>query len=222
MDCKIGQVAAGRRQQHKDQLREQIRTTALQLFHQRGFDQTRVADIIGAVGISEKTFFNYFASKQAVLEADATDLLALYQALLEHEVAGTHRTMTERLTEIVNLWADSFSDDRDYLATVVTRTGAFFGATGALPHQQQTAQRLLAELFRQGQASGEVRADHDPHQLAEVLTATLLLTTINWLGHWHHDTGQPLRERLQHALGILLTGTLTTTQPPPDSPHTPH
>jgi len=176
-------VVAGRREQRKDRLREQIRTTALQLFHQRGVDQTHVADIIGAVGISEKTFFNYFPSKHAVLDASATEMLALYQALLEHEVAATHRTMTERLQEIVTMWADSFSADREYLATVVTRTGAFFGATGALAHQQQAAQRLLAELFRQGQRSGEARPEHDPHQLAEVLTATLLLTTINWLGH---------------------------------------
>jgi hypothetical protein len=97
-----------------------------------------------------------------VAEASAAEMLTPCQALLEDEVAGTHPTMTERLAEIANLWADSYAADREYLSTVDTRTGAFFGASGALQHQQKTTQQLLAELFRQGQASSEMRAGHDP------------------------------------------------------------
>src|SRR5580698_3447368 len=181
---KIGGQGMGRRQEHKDRLRQEIRDTSLRLFHERGFDETRVQDVIEVVGISEKTFFNYFASKQAVLESSAAEMVAAYHALLEFELADTTRTMHERLAEVIELWAASFSTDREFLATVVNRTQAFFGASGSMEEEQKTTYRLLTELLRQGQASGELRADLDPAQLAEVLTAVMLLTTLNWLGRY--------------------------------------
>ena len=39
----------------------------MRLFEERGYEQTTVADIASATGVSTKTFFNYFASKDEVL-----------------------------------------------------------------------------------------------------------------------------------------------------------
>ncbi|HTW10313.1 MAG TPA: TetR family transcriptional regulator, partial [Acidimicrobiales bacterium] len=95
----------GRRQEQKDRLRQEIRETSLRLFHERGFDATRVQDIIELVGISEKTFFNYFPSKLAVLETSGAEMVAAYHVLLEFELADTQRTVVERLSEVIELWA---------------------------------------------------------------------------------------------------------------------
>jgi AcrR family transcriptional regulator len=40
---------------------------ALELFDQRGFEQTTVADIAAGAGLTERTFFRYFADKREVL-----------------------------------------------------------------------------------------------------------------------------------------------------------
>ena len=200
----------GSRQERKAQLRQQIRETALRLFHERGFDETRVQDVIDLVGISEKTFFNYFPSKQAVLETTAAETIAAYQALLEYELADVRRPVLARLTEIVELWGESFADDREFLATVVTRTSAFFGASGPMRDQQRATQLLLAALLRQGQESGEIAAGHEPVQLAELLSAMLLLTTINWLDRWWDTEDDPLRDRLLRALDVFMGGALNS------------
>jgi AcrR family transcriptional regulator len=206
----------GRREDNKQRVRQQILDTALALYREHGVDHTRVHDIIERVGISEKTFFNYFPNKLAILEASARESLTLYRALLEYEVAHSERPVPERLAEIIELWAQTFTDDREFLATVAARTPMFFGAAGAMRDQQHDTQLLLAELLRQGQQNGQIRSDHDAVQLAELLTANLLLTTLNWLDRWWQDDQQTLLERLQAALNIFLTGVAihnNTTRP---------
>jgi AcrR family transcriptional regulator len=200
----------GSRQQRKAQLRSQIRETALRLFHERGFDETRVQDVIELVGISEKTFFNYFPSKLELLETTSAEMISAYRALLEYELADPERPVRARLTEIVELWAESFAADQEFLAVVVTRTPAFFGSSGSMRDEQRATQLLLAELFRQGQKADEIRPDADPVQLAEVLTAVLLLTTVNWLDRWWGADRESLRDRLFGAVGVVLQGALAS------------
>jgi AcrR family transcriptional regulator len=199
----------GRREDNKLKTRQAILETALRLFHERGFDETRVQDIIEPVGISEKTFFNYFAGKQAILDASADDVLAAYEVLLDYELENPERPFVDRLGEIVDLWAQNFAVDKEFLATVATRTTVFFGASGTMRERHRATQGLLAELFHQGQQRGEVQPAHDPSQLAEVLTATMLLTTINWLEGWRNDSDEPLDARLRRAVEIFLEGALS-------------
>src|ERR1700751_5857088 len=58
---------AGLRERKKARLRQQIVETALHLFRQRGYENTRIDDIVHTLEISQPTFFRYFPSKDAVL-----------------------------------------------------------------------------------------------------------------------------------------------------------
>lgn len=60
-------AAEGLRERKKRAMRRQLSDTAARMFLERGFDAVRVADVGEACGVSEKTVFNYFPSKEALL-----------------------------------------------------------------------------------------------------------------------------------------------------------
>src|ERR1700751_2295289 len=64
--------------------RGRLEEAARELYRERGFDQTTVAEIAERAGLTERTFFRYFADKREVLFWGSGRL----QALLVEGVAG--------------------------------------------------------------------------------------------------------------------------------------
>ncbi len=64
--------------------RGRLEQAALELYLERGFEQTTVADIAGRAGLTERTFFRYFTDKREVLFWGAGSL----QDLVASTVAG--------------------------------------------------------------------------------------------------------------------------------------
>ncbi|MBM4266808.1 MAG: TetR/AcrR family transcriptional regulator [Deltaproteobacteria bacterium] len=62
-------IAATARDAFYDTRRTEIAEAAVRLWAERGFDATSVAQVAEAAGISKGSFYLYFASKQALLEA---------------------------------------------------------------------------------------------------------------------------------------------------------
>src|SRR6476659_3633504 len=58
--------------------RERLQATTLELFAERGFEQTTVAEIASKAGLTERTFFRYFADKREVLFAGQDEFEAMF------------------------------------------------------------------------------------------------------------------------------------------------
>jgi AcrR family transcriptional regulator len=72
----------GLRERKKRLTRQQISDTATLMFLEHGFDVVRVADIADACGVSEKTVYNYFPTKESlVLDREEATIASVRAAL---------------------------------------------------------------------------------------------------------------------------------------------
>jgi len=106
----------GLRERKKRATREAITSTARRLFAQRGFAAVTVAEIAAAADVSEKTVFNHFATKEAVLLGTGDPRLARAAEEVAARKPGVAvldvlRATTGALLDDVAAGADALEDD---------------------------------------------------------------------------------------------------------------
>jgi AcrR family transcriptional regulator len=80
----VEQVTTGLRERKKQQTREALARAGIELFVERGYDATTLAEIAEAAGVSTRTIFAYFPSKEDILFASFQTMReALARALAE-------------------------------------------------------------------------------------------------------------------------------------------
>src|ERR1700728_417928 len=72
----------GLRERKKRMTRQLISDTATGMFLEAGFDEVRVADVAAACGVSEKTVYNYFPTKESLIFDRFEDMEADVQRAL--------------------------------------------------------------------------------------------------------------------------------------------
>jgi AcrR family transcriptional regulator len=106
--------------------RGRLLQAALDLYGERGFEQTTVAEIAQRAGLTERTFFRHFADKREVLFAGA--------GALEDLLVSTVAKAPDRLAPM------------DAAAAGIEAAGAAIQEGGELPRQRQAIIAASAEL----------------------------------------------------------------------------
>lgn len=187
------------RERKKRQTRETIVATAIDRFNQQGIKDTTVARIAADAGISEATFFNYFGSKEALLEELAASIFDYYEHLLDRHGQGAASASTAIagfFRESAEIVARSEGLTREVLLHVMRNT-----ATS--PDQRAHHGRIHARfvtLIKQGQRAGEIRTDWPAGFLAEMVTGAFNEV----ITHWMMTPDYPLRQCLEQA-GRFIT-----------------
>jgi AcrR family transcriptional regulator len=159
------------RDQRRAELRQKLSDTATALFLERGFDAVTVADVARACGVTEKTVFNHFRSKESLLvdrweamvESVRSNLGDPGQSALEAVVATLHREL-DALTE-------GGGATQTQMATV-TRFGGLIASTPALRDHRSRSQEQLTAAILDGLAERRRTDTQDPETqvIAEALS----------------------------------------------------
>lgn len=83
-----GTPASDLRTRNRDRNRKEVADVALGLFLERGFDDVTVDEIAAAAGISRRTFFRYFDSKEGVVLPFEEERLEVLRGVLARRPAG--------------------------------------------------------------------------------------------------------------------------------------
>jgi len=193
--------ATGLRERKKVRLRQQIINTSIRLFRKRGYENTRIDDIVQKLEISQPTFFRYFPSKDAVLREVGKRGFACTKEHLETELSSDASTAA-RLREMYQAMAQEVESDRPLWRAVIL-SGAMDPVRS--PEMRQSEERvnsLLREILVEGQKRGEITRAFPVVHLAEFMRA--LYTTL--VRHWAIDLTGPhsLSERVGSAVEFFL------------------
>jgi AcrR family transcriptional regulator len=163
----------GLRERKKRLMRQQLSDTATELFVERGFDAVRVAEIADACGVSEKTVFNYFPTKESlVLDRWDATMTALRTGLAKPDVPPVQAALRILADELgaMTSWLATQADLTEAV-TKVQRFGALLDTTPALrTHQHDMTGRLIdvtAEILADRAAMST--ADPEPRIAATAL-----------------------------------------------------
>ena len=162
------------RERKKRATRQLLSDIATEMFLAKGFDRVRVSEIAEACGVSEKTVFNYFPTKESLV-MDRLDGIAdaLLSALADPALSALDAALGVLAGELAAM-TDQLAAEPDIrlAAARFTRFSELLRATPSLrAHQSAAAERLTGDAARILAA----RTGADPEDPEPQITATALL-----------------------------------------------
>jgi AcrR family transcriptional regulator len=207
--------AEGLRERKKRQMRQQLTDTATEMVVERGFDAVRVVEVAEACGVSEKTVFNYFPTKEALI-LDHPDIT---MAALRTTLADPDLTPIEAVLSVLAGELEAFTSwlaqqpDPVETSVKVRRFNTVIETTPSLrAYQRDMVDQLVA-------AAAEVLADRvgmsaDEPEPQIVATALLGLWRIQFASMARHvdgvqapdEVGRAVTADVNSAARLIATG----------------
>jgi AcrR family transcriptional regulator len=186
----------GLRARKKAATRDRLISVALALCAESSYAATTVEAIAEAAGVSTRTFFHYFPTKQDVFLGHERDLLAGLVA--EVERAPSHSPAAAVLWEAIERLAKRFDDDRERLrplyALVISEPSLH---RRSLELQVEWEHELATTLARR--LSGAGRAERG-YVLAATALACLRSSARRWATQRDHRALRPMIRAARRSL----------------------
>lgn len=176
----------------------QISAVALDLFARHGFDETTVDDIADAIGISRRTLFRYFPSKNDMVWGDFDWVLGRLRGYLAER--PSEEPLLTAMSEAV---IASNSYDAEQLPELRIRMTLITTVPALQAHSmlRYAAWRAVIAEFvaeRLGQQPDEIV----PQAIGHAALGSSMAAFVRWVDHPEED----LEDNLRSAYGVLAGG----------------
>lgn len=163
----VSRPGPGKRETQRLATRSSLQQAALVRFREHGFDRTSVAQIAADAGVTERTFFRYFPSKEAVLFQDYESRLEWFGAALAVRPSG------EELLDSVMVAVGSWPDDREILHQVAALRDTVLSPATIENHLRQVQGAFARELEATIRVRLAARRPELPEDRVELLAVVL-------------------------------------------------
>ncbi|WP_116246229.1 TetR/AcrR family transcriptional regulator [Nocardiopsis sp. FIRDI 009] len=193
----VASGTVGLRERKKARLRQNLVGSGLRLFLEQGYHGTTTEQIAASVGVSQRTFFRYFATKEELLLEAVAGVDELFLSALRARPAD-EPPLTALRNAVQDHWNSVDPRTRDFLsraATVLKDDPAVVDAmTGSCRRHQERIAEVVAE-----RAGVDRAADPRPDVLTAAFLSVLGTARESWSASGSTDADDLLaaaRERL--------------------------
>lgn len=196
---------AGPSETKRERTRRALIEAGLKRFADRGVAATSLAEIVGDVGVTERTFYRYFASKEEILFADYEDRIDWFRTALQV------RPRNEPITMSVRYAVEAFPGDHR-LVSEAARLRATELTEQQVAFHLQRVQALLAqeiETHLRATLCSEPGRALRAAVVANVIAAAVFAAMTHW-GRNHGADLDQLGPLVEEALAIADRGVTDT------------
>jgi AcrR family transcriptional regulator len=185
--------------QQRNATREALREAAVARFVADGFDNVTVTEIAADVGVTERTFYRHFSSKEAVLFQDYDERLEWLSAAL------ALRPTTESIFDSALAALRTFPYDIEIVRQAAMQRSNLISQERVNEHMRIVQANFAAELARHFERR---YADHpDVDLLAAVAGSALAGAAVAAVEAWgRRGCRQDLEAMVHHAIGFVESG----------------
>ncbi|ORV60185.1 hypothetical protein AWC03_12140 [Mycobacterium europaeum] len=191
------------RERKRRQTRQELIGAAMRLFGEKGYEQTTVAEIASTAGVSTKTFFNYFASKDEVLFPHLARRIETAVALIEQR--GSDDRMADVLVAAMqHMLADALTEEVEggLAAARLPMILSVPAVQAATLHRYFLAEAQLARALH-GAYSDVLDPVAAAAVIGSVMGAAIAAALMCLQGS---GTAEELRAAVEHAVDIAIRG----------------
>ena len=195
-------AASTLRERKKIATKERIYREALALFRRKGFIATTVDEIAGAADVAKGTFFNYFKTKEAVLNYLGERQSLATAGEIGATIQDPRLSLRQKLSHILRKLADNIESERDLMRMAAFEAVKVPDALASDPYRG-IFKKAVASLLAEGRARGEVRPDLDTELVGTVIAGMYFQQVFDWCAA---PAPYPLGERLEAMIDLLWHG----------------
>ena len=190
------------REKQKAEVREALMKGGNGLFIKLGFNNTTIEDITSASGVAKGTFYNYFKSKEDLALAIAFNDEFYEVEQLECILKNNH-LVKDQVKAVMSLTAQVI-EKRPELIWIATLEKLKSGTTPW--HEKNPLRSALIEIFKRGQAKGEVDQGREPFCLSIDIEGIMFINMARW---YHSGLRECLKSILIPSVETYLNGVLS-------------
>ena len=185
--------------------RRTLRQAALRLVAERGFDRVTVEDIAEEAGVSTRTFFNYFPTKEAALfganpaRFESLRVRVLERPAKEDVLTAVRRTLVDEARSISEEFSALGGDPSDWLSRMRTAHGDAHLRAAHAAHMV-SVERILADAVAT-RIGSDIESDPYPTLLSGAAVGVMRAV----FSIWASAEGQVALDELTDAAFQALT-----------------
>jgi len=182
-----------RRDRKKTWIQKTLVEIAMELFIEKGFEETTIADITKAADIGTGTFYNYFESKEAIIQYVLMEKFSEAQKPLEKLMKAEKKSSREKISAILEILGTIYDNNRPLFDLCVKHLGF------KRPPHGPEFKSILSHIIEDGQEKGEFKKDVPTEMIIETFMGLIKSAATS------HST-LSFKENLAYKLDLFLNG----------------